>query len=140
MAHDESPLSQIISGKVPIYRIKSFKELLSNFSNLEMTTQSHAMLSSTTLQHLLSVTNDRTMAVRLSFWLHHRLCEELVTVVGETDRGRELIKTVVKFSGFIQECLPVCEAFLFRYLCTWNGSDYLPYISKLIGKLRLLPF
>ncbi|XP_078486896.1 centromere protein I-like isoform X1 [Ciona intestinalis] len=139
MCHDDQPLTQVMSGKIPFYRIKSFAELLNNFNNLELTCQAHSLLSSTTLQHLLAITHDRTIPARLSFWLHHRLCEELVTVAGETARGLELIKCVVEFSGFIQECLPVCEAFIFRYLYTWDGQSYRPYILKLITRLRLLP-
>ena len=38
-----------------------------------MSSQAFTMLSSKVLQHVMAITPDRTVALRLSFWLHHWL-------------------------------------------------------------------
>nr|CAB3229780.1 centromere protein I-like [Phallusia mammillata] len=144
MVHENTqasfPISQIATDKIPMHRIKSFQEVLDNFSKLDLSCQSHTLLSSTTLQHIVAVTSDRTVPIRLNFWFNLCLRNELIGVAGETTQGTHLLKTLLCFIDLTQECPPACESFLFRYLCTWNGFDYRVFILKLITKLKVLPF
>ncbi|XP_076807144.1 centromere protein I-like [Clavelina lepadiformis] len=144
MAHNDTqnmqPLADHLLGKVPIYQITSFQELLDHFGQLDLDCQAFTLLSSTTFRHLVAIACDRTMPLRLSFWLHHCLNEELMLTGGESKRGIELLHIILQLSDLIQECLPVCEAFLFRYLCTWNGKDYCSYILKLLTRIRIFPY
>ena len=40
---------------------------------------------------------------------------EILSKNEETDRGKELLSATIEISSLMQECLPVCEKFLFRY-------------------------
>lgn len=48
-------------------------QLLNNVGQLAANSQAFTLLSSRTLQHVMALTPDRTVALRLSFWLHNSL-------------------------------------------------------------------
>jgi len=82
------------------------------------------------------------MLQRLNFWLNHSLYEEfLCGSTSESDPSSLILLQKLKhFTGFLQESVPAVEAFLVRYLFTWNGLDFRPWILHLITQLSLWPF
>ncbi|XP_063967268.1 centromere protein I-like [Lytechinus pictus] len=133
------PRAEVMT-KVPLEQVKSFEEFLDNFDHLELPSQAAAVLRSPVLQYLLSCRRDQATTQRLNFWLSQKLQTELLDSGGCNERTEQLLQLLINFMDFIQESVPVCEQFLTRYLLTWNGQDYRPYILKMISRFRIYPF
>ncbi|XP_071511288.1 centromere protein I-like [Diadema antillarum] len=129
-----------VMSKIPIGQIKSFDEFLTNFDRLELPSQAAAVLRSPVLQHLLVCHRNHHTIHRLNFWLSQKLQIELMNSEGDSSRTEQLLQLLINFTDFIQESVPVCEQFLTKYLLTWNGSDYRPYILRLVSRFRIYPF
>ncbi|XP_070539280.1 centromere protein I-like [Ptychodera flava] len=86
--------------------------------------------------------SEQTVLQRLSNWLHMTLYTEIIDypMEGNSPRAEYLLQLLIDFTDFLQESIPVCELFLTKYLYTWNGSDYRPYILQLITRFRIWPF
>ncbi|XP_033637243.1 centromere protein I-like [Asterias rubens] len=129
-------------GKVPLQHIKTFEDLLQNMNRLELPGQIAAVLESPYLQHAICCHSEQHTVQRLSFWLYQVLHQELLdnSSDGPNSRAERLLQTLINFTDFLHEDVPVCENFLVKYLHTWNGSDYRPYILRLITRFRMYPF
>ncbi|XP_038050273.1 centromere protein I-like [Patiria miniata] len=129
-------------GRVPVQHIKSFDDLLKNMDRLELPSQIAAVLDSPYLQHALCCHTEQHVVQRLSFWLYQVLHQELLdySSEGPNCRAEWLLQMLINFTDFLHEDVPVCENFLVKYLHTWNGSDYRPYILRLITRFRIYPF
>ncbi|XP_022098673.1 centromere protein I-like isoform X2 [Acanthaster planci] len=129
-------------SKIPLQHIKSFDDLLKNMDRLELPGQIAAVLDSPYLQHAICCHTEQHVVQRLSFWLYQMLHEELLDYSSEVpnSRAERLLQMLISFTDFLHEDVPVSENFLVKYLHTWNGSDYRPYILKLITRFRIYPF
>ncbi|KAJ8030702.1 Centromere protein I [Holothuria leucospilota] len=129
-------------SSIPSEQIKSFEELLNSVDRLELPGQIASVLKSVVLQHAVACYQEDQISQRLGFWLYETLHEEILDQPFSSNkaRGERCLKLVINFTEFLQEGIPACENFLVRYLHTWNGSDYRPYILRLISRFRLYDF
>ncbi|XP_782308.3 centromere protein I [Strongylocentrotus purpuratus] len=133
------PRAEVMT-KVPLEQVKSFEEFLDTFDHLELPSQAAAVLRSPVLQYLVACRRDQATTQRLNFWLSQTLQIELMDSGSCNGRTEQLLQLLINFMDFIQESVPVCEQFLTRYLLTWNGHDYRPYILKMISRFRIYQF
>lgn len=138
----EIQTATINEKKISIEQLFSFEDLLANIEKIEFPSQVASVVNSPFLQHVLSCNPDFVVLQRLNFWLNHTLYEEFLnSSASESDPYTwMLLQQLNHLTGFLQESVPAVEAFLVRFLFTWNGLDFRPLILQLITHLSLWPF
>ncbi|XP_058962913.2 centromere protein I [Pocillopora verrucosa] len=138
----ELQTTTINEKKTSIEQLFSFKDLLANIEKIEFPSQVASVINSPFLQHVLSCNPDFVVLQRFNFWVNHTLCEELLN--SSTSKSDSytwmLLQHLNHFTGFLQESVPAVEAFLVRFLFTWNGLDFRPLILQLVTHLSMWPF
>ena len=129
--------------RVALTEITSVAELVTALDKIVLPDQMAAVLDSRLLQHIVSLQADRTHLMRISNWLGFRLQAEFSMADrswsgadGPPPVVRSLMTGLVKFTAFIQEVEPGVEAFLCRYLASWNGVTFLDEILFLVSYMR----
>ncbi|XP_073255780.1 centromere protein I-like [Porites lutea] len=135
--------TSISEKKISVEQLSSFNDLLGNIDSIEFPSQVACVLNSPFLQHVLTSNPDFVMLQRLNFWLNHSLYEDFLS--GPSSESVDpnslvLLQKLKQFTCFLQESIPAVEAFLVRYLYTWNGSDFRPLVLQLVTRLSLWPF
>nr|XP_006811369.1 PREDICTED: centromere protein I-like [Saccoglossus kowalevskii] len=89
---------------VPLEQIENFKQLLQNIDVVVLPNRIASILQSPHLYHVLTLFPDKTIAPRLSYWIHVSLYREIIAYPksGENPKATALLQVITDFTDHLQ--------------------------------------
>ncbi|KAI7885616.1 Mis6-domain-containing protein [Lichtheimia hyalospora FSU 10163] len=127
---------------VTITQLKDTEELARMIDKLELPDQMAAVLNNRLLQHVLICCGDDTSILRISYWLSNTLQSLMRWHYTETSQEyfKDLLAKLIAMTRLTRAHLPIVEAFLEKYISTWNGIDFVDEIFELLTYVRPLAY
>ncbi|KAJ8654243.1 hypothetical protein O0I10_010065 [Lichtheimia ornata] len=109
---------------------------------LELPDRMAAVLNNRLLQHVLICCSDDTSILRISYWLSNTLQSLMRWHYTETSHEyfKDLLVKLITMTRLTRAHLPIVEAFLEKYISSWNGIDFVDEIFELLTYVRPLAF
>ncbi|KAK2904326.1 centromere protein I isoform X2 [Channa argus] len=129
---------------VPLVQVQSFAELLDNIHRIELPSQMGSLLGSSLALQYLDCVQDESALLRLNFWLGYALHEEFLFcgdggASQNSEEARLFLNKLLSTQHFLQEGFSSTEAFLYKFLCIWDGSLLRPQILELLSNIPVVP-
>ncbi|OBZ85717.1 Centromere protein I [Choanephora cucurbitarum] len=124
-------------------RLIDVSQVINNMETVSLPEQLTMVLENRSLQYSLLYEASGTAVTRLSYYIVQMLYDLIASGNKKDPQKTEMIKilqVLLKFTRFTKTQLPAVEVFLFRYLKTWNGYEFVDEILELITYLKPTSF
>ncbi len=128
-------------SRMTLGQCKTVGDIYDNASKVELPPQTLALLANQGTFFLLRANRkpDETVA-KFSYTLYHRLYKEFFGADGDIEKGKFLIRRIVKLQEFFLDGIPVVGRFLAHFLDSWDGEKCLNEILFLLDHLQITDF
>nr|XP_039259936.1 centromere protein I-like [Styela clava] len=122
--------------------IKSLDDLITSLGKTTLPSRAASLLSTRCLKHILAISPDSSLKIRLRLWLHERFYSRFSEddIDCEKHEERELLKLALDQQELFQMNTTLQEPLLYSYLETWSSGNNTDLVLKIISKLPIMPF